>query len=85
MPGLVYLLSAATSLGCGILLLRAYRRNGVSLLLWSSLFFFWSTADNLCLYADMIVLPEVDLTLLRRVPSLIGAALLLFGLVWNKA
>jgi hypothetical protein len=85
MPGLVYLLSAATSLGCAILLLRGYRRSGVSLLLWSSLFFFWSTADNVFLYVDMVILPDVDLTVWRRIPSLIGAALLLFGLVWNKS
>jgi hypothetical protein len=85
MPGLVFLLCAATSLGCTILLWRGYRRTAVPLLMWSALFFGFSVLDNVFLYCDMIVFPDTDLTVWRRIPSLIGAGLLLFGMVWNKS
>jgi hypothetical protein len=39
--------------------------------------------NNGLLVVDRIVLPDVDLSLWRQVPALIGIAVLLYGLVWD--
>jgi hypothetical protein len=84
MTGGVYLLCAATCLMCGVMLLRGYLRSGVRLLFWSSLCFFGLMLDNAMLYVDVIVVPEVDLSIWRKMPGLIALVLLLFGLVWES-
>jgi hypothetical protein len=84
MPGMVFLLCAATCLLCCIFLHRGYRRTGVSLLFWSSLCFFGLMLDNLLLYADMFVFPEVRLVVWRKLPGLVATLLLLFELIWES-
>ena len=80
----VYLLCAATSGACALLLLRAYHRTGTRLLLWSSLCFVGLTLNNALLVVDLIVVPDVDLSTWRLVPAVAGVALLLYGLVWES-
>jgi hypothetical protein len=82
---IVYLLCALTSLGCAALLLLKYRRNRVPLLFWSSLCFVGFAVNNIILFIDLIVVPELDLSLVRTVPALIGVMLLLWGFVWDSA
>lgn len=84
MPGLVYLLCAATCLLCAALLLRGYAKNGVRLLLWSGICFFGLMVENVMLYADVILVPDVDLSLWRKIPGLAALAVLLFGLIWDS-
>jgi hypothetical protein len=84
MPGVVYLLCAATSLLCAVLLFRGYARTGVRLLFWSGLCFAGLMLDNLVLYVDVVIVPDVDLQVWRRLPGLIGIMLLVFGLVWES-
>lgn len=84
MPGFIYVLSAATCLLCAVLLLRTYLRRRVGLLLWSGLCFFGLMIENLMLYADVFLFPDVDLAVWRKVPGLIALSLLLFGLVWES-
>lgn len=79
----VYVLCALASLACAALLLRGYRRSGARLLLWSGLCFACFTLNNVLLIIDVRVLPERDLSVVRTLPSLIGVALLLYGLVWD--
>jgi Family of unknown function (DUF5985) len=81
--GVIYLLCALTSLVCAVLLLRGYRRSGVRLLLWSGLCFLGFFLNNVLLFIDVRVVPTIDLALLRMVPSLLGIALLLYGLIWE--
>ena len=80
----VYLLCAATSGACALLLLRAYHRTGTRLLLWSSLCFVGLTLNNALLIVDLILVPDVDLSTWRLVPAGVGVALLLYGLVWES-
>ena len=80
----VYLLCAATSGACALLLLRAYHRTGTRLLLWSSLCFVGLTLNNALLIVDLIVVPDVDLSTWRLVPAVAGVGLLLYGLVWES-
>ena len=79
----IYLLCFATSAACAWLLLRAFARTRSRLLFWSGLFFCCMGVNNFVLILDMHVFPMYDLLLARLVPALVGAALLLFGLVWE--
>lgn len=81
MVTVVYLLCAAAALGCAVLLLRAYRKVGARLLLWSAVCFGCLTLNNVLVAVDMVVLPHVDLFLLRNLSALVGILALLYGLV----
>lgn len=83
MPGMVYLLCAATCLLCAVMLFLAYKRTGVRLLFWSALCFTGMMLDNALLYADVILFPDLSLVIWRKIPGLIAIMLLLFGLVWE--
>lgn len=84
MPGLVYLLCAATSFLCTVLLCRGYARSHVRLLLFSGICFLGFTVDNIVLYLDLIVIPDTDISLVRRLPGLVALIVLLFGMVWES-
>jgi hypothetical protein len=79
----VYLLCALTSAACALLLLRAHRRTGTSLLLWSGVCFIGLALNNAILVVDLIVVPGVDLSTWRLVPAVAGLAVLIYGLVWD--
>jgi hypothetical protein len=85
MAAIVYLLCAATALACSLLLLRGFRNSKARLLLWSGLCFAFFMLDNLFLFYDQIVVPDVNLALWRAPIALVGVSLLLYGLVWEKA
>ena len=80
---LVYFLCAATSFTCSVMLLRAYRRSGFKLLLWSSVCFGALTLNNVLLFLDLILFPEISLLLWRNLAALAGVSTLLFSLIWN--
>lgn len=82
MHGIVYILCALTSFLCAVLLWRGYRRSGARLLWWSAWCFVGLTLNNVLLVADMTI-PQIDLSLIRTIPALIGVALLIFGLIWE--
>ncbi|HEX5972927.1 MAG TPA: DUF5985 family protein [Gemmatimonadaceae bacterium] len=79
----VYLLCALTSLGCAVLLFRGYRQSRARLLLWSALCFACFSLNNILLIIDVRMVPEHDLSVPRTIPSLVGIALLLYGLIWE--
>ncbi len=84
MAGLVYLLCAATCLLCSVILFRGYAKQRVRLLFWSGLCFVGLMIENVMLYIDIIVIPEMDLSLWRKIPGLVALMVLLFGLVWES-
>lgn len=77
----VYLLCALTSLACAILLYRGYRRNRTPLLFWSSLCFAGLVLNNVMLFVDLVIVPEIDLRLIRSSTALVSLTLLIYGLV----
>jgi hypothetical protein len=86
----VYLLCAATSFACMIMLFRGYSRSRMRFLLWSSLCFLGLAINNILLFIDKAVFPEQTLLFLglemavwRSVAALIGLSLLLYGLIWD--
>jgi hypothetical protein len=83
MGTLVYVLCALTSAACAVLLLRGYARNRVRLLLWVGLCFVGLALNNVLLFVDVRMVPDVDLSLWRSLPALAGLLVLIFGLVWE--
>lgn len=82
---LVYLLCMATSLVCLLLLIRAYRRSGIKLLLWSALCFVGLAFNNLLLFIDVVLLPTtIDLLPVRHLTALGAISVLLYGFIWES-
>ncbi|MFP2902776.1 DUF5985 family protein [Corallococcus sp. 4LFB] len=79
----VYILCALTSVACAVLLLRAWRRTRMKLLLYSGLCFSVLTVNNVLLFVDLVLIPAEDLSLARTLASLAGGGVLLFGLIWD--
>ncbi|HEU5314871.1 MAG TPA: DUF5985 family protein [Chloroflexota bacterium] len=83
MPSLVYALCAVTALACAILLLRGYAASGARLLLWGGLCFVGLTANNVLVFVDLALVPQVDLFTWRNLAALVGTGLLVWGLIWD--
>jgi hypothetical protein len=81
----VYLLCAATSVACAVLLLRGYLRQRTRLLLWSSMCFVLLALNNALLFVDLIIVPTgLELSVWRSVTAFAGVSVLLFGLIWES-
>jgi predicted transporter len=78
-----YVLCAVTAFACAFLLLRAFRQTGVRLLLWSGVCFAALTLENVLLFIDRVVIPDMDLALLRNAVALVGLLFLVYGLIWE--
>lgn len=84
MAGLIYGSCALTALLCAGLLLRAYRRSGYRLLLWSGLCFVGLTLNNLLVVIDKLLFPmQINLGTPRLVVALLAMLVLLYGLIWD--
>jgi Family of unknown function (DUF5985) len=77
----VYVLCTLTSGVCALLLARAYVRMRVRLLFWSAICFSGLCLNNAMLFADVVLLPNVNLSIWREVPALLGLCALCYGLV----
>ncbi len=84
MAQLIYLLCALTSLGCTVLLVRQYRRSRVGLLFWSAAGFLAFTVTNILLFVDLVIVPTVDLSIVRNSITMFGVLVLLLGLIKNS-
>ena len=85
LQSLVYLLCMATSMVCLLLLVRAYQRSGVKLLLWSALCFVGLALNNFLLFVDVVLLPtSIDLLPLRHLTSIGAIGVLLYGFIWES-
>ncbi len=79
----LYGTAVLTSLACTILLFRGYVRGHVRLLMWSGICFAGLTVNNVALFVDLVVYPDVDLRLARLIPALLGLLSLLYGFIWD--
>jgi Family of unknown function (DUF5985) len=82
-PESVYLVSLLTSLCCTALLWRGYWRSGRVLLMCSAICFVFFSLNNALLFIGAVMVPGVDLRLLRGGLSLIGVTVLLYGFIWE--
>jgi hypothetical protein len=79
----VYLLCMLTSAGCAFVLLRTYLKRRTALLLWSSICFTMLAANNALLVLDLIVFPDVDLSLWRSAFAAAAMLVLAMALTWE--
>jgi len=82
---IVYALCALTSLACAGLLLRAWLGGCVPLIFWCLLCFVGLAINNLVLFVDEVIAPDVDLSVWRGLPATLGVAALVYGLVWESS
>ena len=80
---LLFMLAALTSFACMALLFRGYTRTRSRLLLWSALCFIFLTVNNVLLFVDNIIGPEIDLRPYRLTAALIGIGCLLYAFIWE--
>ena len=80
---IIYLLCFFSSALCAYLLLTAYRRAQQRLLLWSAICFCLLSLNNLLVFVDIIMLPDIDLRAPRLITSLVAVATLIYGFVWE--
>jgi hypothetical protein len=80
----VYMLCALTSGVCAALLVRGYAATRTRLLFWGSLCFVGLAINNVLLFVDLVVVPSVDLSLVRSAVALAAMVTLLYGLVWDS-
>jgi hypothetical protein len=86
MAEIVYVLCAATSILCALLLLRGYLRTRTRLLMWSTWCFVGLAINNILLFLDLAIFPDtIDLRLIRAASALAGMLLLAVGLIWEAA
>jgi hypothetical protein len=80
---LLYLLAALTCVTCTVLLFRGYAASGSRLVLWTALCFVGLSVNNLLLFFDLAVFPDMDLRVFRHIAALAGLACLLYGFIWE--
>ena len=79
----VYLLCAAASAVCAALLVRAYFQNRRRILFWSAICFVGLMLNSIMVVVDLLLVPNVDLRLIRSLVALVALGSLLFGLIWD--
>lgn len=77
------LLAVVTSCACMLLLFRAYAASGARLLLWSALCFVFFSVNNVLLFLDLVVFPDIDFRPYRLASALVGLLFLLYGFIWE--
>lgn len=83
MASVIYALCAVTSTACAWLLLAGYRRTRARLLLWAGLCFIGLLINNVLVFVDIVLVPNVDLYTWRNLAAVVGMGILLYGLIWD--
>jgi hypothetical protein len=81
---ILYVVAVLTCLACTVLLFRGYAASGLRLLLWSALCFVFLTVNNVLLFFDLVVLPQLDLRPWRLAAALTGLLFLLYGFIFES-
>lgn len=81
----VYILSSLLSVSCAYMLFRGYRKSPSHLLLWSSACFGLLAVNNIVLFIDVLIFPNMDFggLMMRNLAGAAAGSLLLFGLIWE--
>lgn len=80
---IVYILCLLTSSLCAWQLVSKFRARRQKLLLWSGICFCLLALNNLLVIVDLVLLPEVDLSLWRSLSALLAGCVLLYGFIWE--
>jgi len=85
MAAIVYLLCAITSFLCAVMLFKAFRHSKFRLLFWSCLGFTGFAINNVLLFLDVVVFPEVTFIInIRTIPAVIGMVVMIYGLIMEE-
>lgn len=79
----LYVVCVLSSSACAFLLFRGYMKRRTRLLMWSGICFVGLSINNLALFFDLVLFPQVDLRLARLMPALAGMLCLLYGFIWD--
>ncbi len=79
----IYLLCGATCLVAAAMLLRQYRRRRAPLLFWSFVAFIGLSVNNVLVYVDLVLVHDVDLSVVRAGFGAVSLMVLLYGLIWE--
>lgn len=77
----IYVLCALASISCALLLMRNYARHPLRLTLLASLCFAGLAINNVLLFIDLVVVPNVNLAPIRSIVALASLLLLVIGLI----
>jgi hypothetical protein len=80
---IVYILCLLTSSLCAWQLVSKFLARRQKLLLWSGICFCLLALNNLLVIVDLVLLPEVDLSLWRALSALLAGCVLLYGFIWE--
>ena len=64
---------------------RSYRRQRTRLLMWSALCFVGLAANNILMFIDLVLVPDIDLSIVLSGTALAAVVLLLIGLLWEDS
>jgi hypothetical protein len=84
MATIAYGLGVCTSIFCAWLLIRSYLASKTPLLLWCSLCFVGLALNNVILFVDLFIVPDIDLEIWRSLTALGALSLMLIGLIWEE-
>lgn len=79
----VFFMCFLTSAACAGLLFRGWQRNGTRLLFWSAVCFGGLTLNNLLVFFDLVLLPNMDLRPYRQIASFAAVAVLVWSCIWD--
>lgn len=79
----VYFLCFVTSACCCGLLVRSYFRSRTPLLMWCAICFLFLALNNLFLVVDLILIEDVDFSMVRILLALTAVGTLLYGFIWE--
>jgi hypothetical protein len=68
---------------CAYLLVIGFSRQRQRLLLWSAVCFCLLALNNLLVFVDIILLPDLDLMWLRSLTALLAVSTLIYGFIWE--
>jgi hypothetical protein len=80
----IYALCALASLVCALLLVRGYLRSRLRLILLACLCFGGLALNNVLLFVDLVLVPQLDLSVLRSLVAVASLLVLVVGLVWEE-
>ncbi len=83
MAEIAYVLCCLTSSAVAVLLLRAYSRARVRILLWAGLGFVGLSLNNGLVVLDLLIFQSIDFSGVRDLPAMLGMAVLVAGLIWD--
>lgn len=83
MSSVTFILCTIISLISAILLMRSAKGPQGRFLFWGAIYFLGAALNNILLYIDAVVVPDVDWALAPNLVGLVSIAILIYALIWE--